>query len=48
MATIDVKKYLTDEKLDALFSSFDPDGCGKITKDHIEKSFSKFGRDVKE
>ena len=48
VATIDVKKYLTEEKLDALFSSFDPDEDGKITKEDIVKSFSKFGKDVKE
>ena len=30
-ATINVHTYLTEEKLDALFNTFDVDGTGKIT-----------------
>ena len=30
-ATIKVESFLTEEKLDALFNTFDVDGCGKIT-----------------
>ena len=29
-ATIDVNKFMTEEKLQAIFHLFDTDGCGKI------------------
>jgi len=35
MATLDVKTFLDDSKLNALFSQFDTDGTGNITKDNI-------------
>ena len=47
-ATIDVKTFLTDEKLDALFSTFDIEGSGKISADNIKVAFTKFGRAVKD
>ena len=43
-ATINVQSYLTDEKLDALFNSFDVEGKGKITKENIMFVFEKFGK----
>ena len=31
-ATINVQNYLTEEKLDAIFNTFDVDGTGQITE----------------
>ena len=31
-ATMNLKSYLTKEKLDNLYEIFDPDGVGKISK----------------
>ena len=45
-ATIDVKKFLTDERLEALFSTFDIYNKGVITTQDIRIAFSKFGREV--
>ena len=45
-ATINVKEFLTEDRLDALFHTFDIDGSGKITKSDIRTSFSKFGKEV--
>ena len=45
-ASINVSTYLTEEKLDALFNTFDVDGSGQITGRNIKDAFSKFGREV--
>lgn len=45
-ATMDVKRFLTAEKLEAIFNSFDVDGSGKITPQNIKDAFSKFGREI--
>jgi len=37
---------MTEEKLESLFSTFDVDGCGKITAENIKDAFTKFGREV--
>lgn len=34
-ATIDVKNFLTDDRLKAVFSQFDTDSSGKITAENI-------------
>ena len=35
-ATINVKEYLTDERLQAIFNQFDIDNSGKITKANLK------------
>lgn len=45
-ATINVKDYLDDARLEAIFSQFDVDNCGKITNADLKQAFSKFGRDI--
>ena len=37
---------MTDEKLDALYNTFDADGCGKIKESCIKDAFTKFGREI--
>ena len=37
---------MTDDKLEAIFKTFDVDGTGKITPDNLLAAFSKFGRQV--
>lgn len=34
-ATIDIRNFLTDSRLSAVFHQFDTDSSGKITKDNI-------------
>lgn len=48
MATINVKKYLTEEKLRAIFMQFDADNSGKITPSDIVSAMHKMGEDVEE
>ena len=48
MATINVKKYLTEEKLRAIFMQFDADNSGKITPSNIVSAMHKLGEEVKE
>ena len=37
---------MTDDKLEAIFKTFDVDGTGRITKDNLKLAFSKFGREI--
>jgi len=46
VATMDVKRFLDEEKLNALFNQFDTDGSGKITKDNIISAMNKVGHDL--
>lgn len=46
VATMDVKRFLDEEKLNALFHQFDTDGSGKITKDNIVNAMSKVGHEI--
>ena len=46
VATLDVKAFLDDSKLKALFTQFDTDGSGKITKDNIVTAMAKIGHDI--
>ena len=46
VATINVKKYLTEEKLRAIFMQFDADNSGKITPSDIVSAMHKMGEDV--
>ena len=45
-ASIDVSKFLTKEKLEALFTTFDVDNSGQITAKNLKDGFSKFNRDI--
>ena len=45
-ATINVKDYLDDARLEAIFNQFDIDNSGKITPDNLKQAFSKFGREI--
>ena len=45
-ASIDVSKFLTKEKLEALYNTFDVDNTGSITTKNLKDAFSKFNRDI--
>lgn len=45
-ATINVKDYLDDDRLNAIFNQFDIDNSGKITAANLKQAFSKFGREI--
>lgn len=45
-ATIDLENFLTENKLNALFSQFDTDGSGIITSDNIITAMSKIGHKI--
>ena len=45
-ATIDTVKFLNDQKMEAIFKSFDIDNTGSITVQNLKDSFSKFGREL--
>ena len=42
-ATIEADKFITDEKLRAIFNTFDVDQTGFITSKNLKDAFSKFG-----
>jgi Ca2+-binding EF-hand superfamily protein len=42
-ATIDVKQFLTDHRLRAIFQQFDTDNTGKLTPENIKFAFQKLG-----
>lgn len=46
VATLDVQRFLDDNKLKAVFHQFDTDGSGSITKDNIINAMNKIGRPV--
>ena len=41
-----MKTFLDDSKLQALFSQFDTDGSGNITKENIVTAMSKIGHEI--
>jgi calcium-dependent protein kinase len=45
-ATINTKNFLSEQKLMAIFQSFDLDDTGFITINNLKDSFSKFGREL--
>lgn len=45
-ATISVQKFLTHQKLEALFKQFDVDGNNEITMANIKDAMSKLGREI--
>ena len=46
VATLDVKQFLDDRVLKAIFNKFDTDGSGTITQDNIINAMSKIGHDI--
>ena len=45
-ATIDVKFFLTDSKLKAIFQQFDTDNSGFITAENIKLAMQKLGKQM--
>lgn len=45
-ATISVQKFLTHQKLEAIFRQFDIDGNDKITKQNIKDAMAKMGHEI--
>ena len=48
VATLAVKAFLDDSKLQAVFNQFDTDGSGVITKDNIITAMNKIGHEITE
>lgn len=46
MATLDVKKFISETKLRSVFSIFDTDGSGTITEDNLLFAFQKLGENL--
>ena len=46
MATLDVRSFMDDNKLRAIFNQFDTDGSGSITRQNIVTAMNKIGRDI--
>ena len=46
VATMDVKNFLDDAKLQALFNQFDTDNSGNITKENIVTAMNKIGHNI--
>ena len=45
-ATINVQKFITDQRLLAIFNQFDTDGSNKITEDNIYFAMQKLGHEI--
>ena len=45
-ATIDVKAFLTESRLKAVFNQFDTDSSGKITEENIVLAMQKLGKEI--
>ena len=45
-ATIDIKGFLTDSRLRAVFNQFDTDSSGKITAENIFLAMQKLGKEI--
>jgi calcium-dependent protein kinase len=45
-ATIDIRKYLTKAKIEALFKSFDVDDNDFIEPDNLKNAFTKLGKQI--
>jgi Ca2+-binding EF-hand superfamily protein len=45
-ATINTAEFLTDQKLLAIFKTFDFDNTGEITTQNLKDAFSKFGKEI--
>ena len=47
-ATIDIKSFLNESRLKAVFNQFDTDSSGKITEENIKLAMQKLGREMDE
>ena len=45
-ATIDVRNFLTESRLKAVFNQFDTDNSGKITEENIVLAMQKLGKEM--
>ena len=45
-ATMDVRNFLTDSKLKAVFQQFDTDNSGCITAENIKLAMQKMGKEI--
>ena len=45
-ATIDVRSFMTEQKMQAIFQQFDTDNSGKITKENIYFAMQKLGQEI--
>lgn len=45
-ATIDIKSFLSESRLKAVFNQFDTDSSGKITEENIYLAMQKLGREM--
>ena len=45
-ATIDIRNFLTESRLKAVFNQFDTDSSGKITEENIFLAMQKLGREM--
>lgn len=45
-ATMDVRNFLTDSKLKAVFQQFDTDNSGSITAENIKLAMQKMGKEI--
>ena len=45
-ATLDVKAFLNDDKLNAIFSQFDTDNSGYISRENIVTALTKMGHEI--
>lgn len=43
---MDIRKYLTNERVEALFKSFDVDDNDLIEPENIRDAFTKLGKDI--
>ena len=46
IATMDVKSFLDESNLEAIFNQFDTDSSGTITKDNIIMAMQKIGQEI--
>lgn len=45
-ATLDVKVFLNDDKLSAIFNQFDTDNSGYISRENIVTALAKMGHEI--
>ena len=45
-ATMDVRNFLTDSRLKAVFQQFDTDNSGNITAENIKLAMQKLGKEI--
>lgn len=46
MSTIDLDKFLTEDKINAIFNCFDLDHSGSLNFLSIKNAFTKFGKEI--